>query len=82
MTNELEPCPFCGSDSAPVLSDCVEIEACVCFEDCKDGLAKCVVCDIHKGGCGASGGFAYSEEEAIKRWNARPNCGAEVVDGD
>lgn len=80
MTDELKPCPFCGEAESLEISDCVSLEACVHFEECKSDLTRCVVCNIHKGGCGASGGFAYSEAEAIKKWNTRYKRTCKAVD--
>lgn len=71
MSDELKPCPHCGSATAPEISNCVEIESCANFEECSCEPFSCVVCDVHKGGCGASGGFAVGEEKAVEKWNTR-----------
>lgn len=79
MEIKLKRCPFCFSDVA-CLSNAKELEDCKHFEDedkcpamkweenCK---SVCVVCDVSKGGCGASSGYATSIEKAIKKWNMR-----------
>ena len=54
---ELKPCPFCKKEVARI------------WEDEGDFT---VVCDWGKGGCGASGGYRGTEEEAVKAWNRRP----------
>lgn len=77
---ELLVCPHCGKQTA-VLSCAKELEECKYFEDedkcpsfewfeppCK--MVR-VVCDFQKGGCGATGGYATSIEEAVKKWNMR-----------
>lgn len=70
MTEELKPCPFCGKKVA-IVTNCVEIEGCENFESCANCGWKCVVCNAIDGGCGASGGYADSEEKAITKWNTR-----------
>lgn len=79
MEIKLRRCPFCFSDVA-CLSNAKELEDCKHFEDedkcpamkweeeCK---SVCVVCDVSKGGCGASSGYATSKEKAIRKWNMR-----------
>ena len=78
---KLIPCPFCGKVKPLEFSDAAE------FEDCKKALdTDCccdyepngcsmvaVVCNVNKGGCGASSGYARSYEKAAKKWNARVN---------
>lgn len=73
---KIEACPFCGSTTAPVV--CSEAEADGIEEG--DAAYSCassryiVVCDFHKGGCGASSGGSITPntpEMAIKKWNRR-----------
>lgn len=71
MSDELKPCPHCGSATAPEISNCVELESCANFDECPCETHLCVVCSVHKGGCGACGGFAPSEEGAVLKWNTR-----------
>lgn len=76
---KLLPCPFCGK-SAVVMSDVADCEMCGNFEsdECpeyrkpeKDGCMQIVVCDVGKGGCGASGGWRLGREAAAEVWNRR-----------
>lgn len=60
--SELLNCPFCGSESAPHVTD----SACECCIDFT------VVCNALNGGCGASGRFEETIDGAIKAWNRRP----------
>lgn len=71
MSDELKPCPHCGSATAPEISNCVELESCTNFDECPCEAHLCVVCSVHNGGCGACGGFAASEEGAVLKWNTR-----------
>lgn len=76
----ISPCPFCGSVKAPTVTTAQESEQCVHFESasckCFELDAECeiahVVCDMTKGGCGASSGYCLSKGEAVSKWNARP----------
>lgn len=76
----IAPCPFCGSAKAPTVTTAQESEQCVHFESasckCFELDAECevahVVCDMTKGGCGASSGYYLSKGEAVSKWNARP----------
>lgn len=78
MTNEvtLLPCPFCGRSDTTRYGRSSEFH-----EDCDGGDGGnddyfAVFCDASEprglGGCGASGGFAKTYEEAAGRWNRRP----------
>ena len=90
MEIKLRRCPFCGADVA-CLSNAKELEDCKHFEDedkcpamkweeeCK---SVCVVCDVSKGGCGASSGYATSIEKAIAKWNIRNQLTTETIDLD
>lgn len=79
-TVKLMPCPFCGADAAKI-STAMQLEECAMYEskDCPAQQAadtdscsyKTVVCDINKGGCGATSGFMPTEEEAVRAWNQR-----------
>lgn len=64
ITN-LKTCPFCGNKNVEICSG-AEIE-----ED--ENIAECyaVVCSIHDGGCGATGGYKNTREDAAKNWNNR-----------
>ena len=77
---EVSACPFCGSAKAPTVTTAMQSGQCVAFEiedDCPCfGLDEgcevwLVVCDITKGGCGASSGYRLSEGEAANDWNKR-----------
>ena len=70
MSEKLKRCPFCGKEVA-VVSSCVEVEGCGNFESCGGAGYSCVVCDAQNGGCGASGGYHDTREEAIDAWNRR-----------
>jgi len=54
---DIKPCPFCGK------SDSVEIEC--------DSEQFYVICSCYKDGCGASGGYRDTEEDAWEAWNKR-----------
>lgn len=77
----LAVCPFCGKSVAE-FATMKELEDCKHFED--DVCPACeidectgmrIVCNVLKGGCGASTGFAWSKERAIELWNRRANNG-------
>lgn len=78
---ELLPCPFCGHKTAPKMTDSEEYYG-EFFDDSSD-VFFAVICDASKpksiGGCGAAGGFARTEEEAIAKWNLRASLGAAQV---
>lgn len=65
----LAPCPFCNSDTALHLVTPDELHEC----DSGNDSDVAVICDYHMRGCGATGGFRQTEEEAIALWNSRPN---------
>lgn len=52
---ELKPCPFCGGKN---------------IEFCTLGFYS-MVCNVNKGGCGASSGYFSTVEKAIEAWNRR-----------
>ena len=75
---KLKRCPFCGADVG-IVCTAKELEKCS-FDneiDCVgyrvNGECTCftVVCDFHKGGCGATSGYAQTIEKAIAKWNVR-----------
>lgn len=76
--NELKPCPFCGKTVAGFAS-AKEEEDCKFFEDSERCEAfvyngcPCIkiVCNMQKGGCGASTGYCWSQADAIEKWNKR-----------
>lgn len=65
---ELKDCPFCGKDILVVSR-----------EDEAYGKAKnkngyfAVCCNFNKGGCGSTGGYRKTKEEAVEVWNKRHN---------
>lgn len=80
---KLIPCPFCGWGKTVEFTDVLEMESCkkALDKDCccdyePNGCSMvAVVCNVHKGGCGASSGYAGSYEEAAKKWNSRVDAG-------
>lgn len=79
-------CPFCGSVAPTVkLTDSAELG-----DDDWDSnmIMHTVVCDASRygerkeGGCGATGGFAFTKEEAIDRWNKRCAPSETVATGE
>lgn len=54
--SQLRACPFCDKEVAKVQRDPYKVY---------------VVCNYHEGGCGATGGYYHTEEEAIEAWNRR-----------
>ncbi len=58
MNNEkLKPCPFCGSETIEINSP--------------NGIDKEVICNLGKGGCGATVGWYVSIQKLRKAWNQR-----------
>ena len=58
----LRECPFCGKPDVDIR--------------CKPGengfrARYFVLCDYDDGGCGASGGWYHSPDEAVEMWNVR-----------
>ena len=68
----LKPCPFCGNREALDLEDFYEGSV-------LDSTDIAVVCNFHKGGCGASSSYQRSEAEAIAAWNRRAELPATPV---
>lgn len=68
MMPELQPCPFCGSTTAPTVMN--QNEAQWLDNDAKN-LSMVVCCAAKKFGCGASTGFCDTAEQAIEAWNKR-----------
>jgi hypothetical protein len=74
---ELEACPFCGQSHTLKIISAAELWAeddeSVEFYPHSDSVA--VTCNAAKpdgpGGCGAQGGFAPTEADAIAKWNTR-----------
>ena len=79
MLNELLACPFCGkSETLEIVTGQAFMDDDQEFWQHSDSFA--VVCSAAnpggKGGCGAMGGFAANENDAITKWNKRSNaCG-------
>lgn len=67
---EMKQCPFCGNKNIDI-DGCQGLEMCKGFEDCCENEMKSVVCNVNKGGCGASSGFCFTAEQAIEKWNIR-----------
>lgn len=67
---KIKPCPFCNaSETVQCLPE--SIISGNADEDTPDYFA--VNCNFNLGGCGATGGYRETEEEAIKAWNNRVN---------
>jgi len=65
--NKLKKCPFCGKTNIYIAPDW-ELEG----KDPDDGTGYfAAVCNYQNGGCGASGGYRETKEEAIAAWNNR-----------
>lgn len=75
MDEKLKSCPFCGKSVAEI-DDAKELGGCPYYDDCDQAeYEQCemhsVVCNVHRGGCGASSGYFFTAEEAISAWNRR-----------
>ena len=70
--NEFKPCPFCSKTDSLVIESCVDLQDCKNYDKCDEEYSyRAVICSFNRGGCGASGGFAKTREEAIAKWNRR-----------
>jgi hypothetical protein len=67
MTSALIQCPFCGSLTAPKVTDNVSLG----YAEHIEAFAYAVVCSAAVGGCGATCGFQETEDDAIEAWNKR-----------
>jgi Lar family restriction alleviation protein len=68
MSKELKPCPFCGNKEVGIFSDSDLGESDLGEDESGQFTA---VCSYNIGGCGASGSYEYTREEAAARWNTR-----------
>lgn len=63
--SDILPCPFCGSARFPTITAWVE----------DPGFGYTICCDASgwsdTKGCGASGGWGETPEDAIEAWNRR-----------
>lgn len=70
-TIDLLPCPFCNKPDTAKVSSSFDIYD----DDQGNGECWAVFCDASnpngRGGCGASGGFKPTQDEAIEAWNKR-----------
>ena len=55
---KLLSCPHCGKSN-------------IVLDEDENTNMKSFVCDFNNGGCGASGGYRETKEEAIEAWNRR-----------
>lgn len=60
---KLNPCPFCGSETALVLE----------MGEAPPEDWYNVTCDFNRGGCGGSSGYRHGRENAVDQWNVRYN---------
>jgi Lar family restriction alleviation protein len=76
---KIKACPFCGATESLEATPYYIGEICPEEFD-SDDVAVC--CNINKKGCGATGGYRETKEEAIKAWNKRaPYIIMEVING-
>lgn len=76
---KLKPCPFCGKTDSLEFTNAKELEECARFESeecpCFEQEPRChciaVVCNVHKGGCGATSGYATDIDRVVAKWNQR-----------
>jgi Lar family restriction alleviation protein len=70
VVGELVACPFCGK-SVATLSNTDELSG-------RPDIAfmHTVVCDAHRGGCGATVGYEPDQADAIASWNRRATLSA------
>lgn len=79
----VKECPFCNKSVAE-FATLKEMEDCKHFEDVRCPaceIDECtgvrIVCNALKGGCGASTGYAWSKDKAVKMWNRRGDADAD-----
>lgn len=77
-SEQLAPCPFCGSASAPeVLTEaqiqCTGCDTYTCDCECHSCEERnvAVCCVLGNGGCGATGRYDTSPKKAAAAWNRR-----------
>lgn len=76
---ELISCPFCGKKKCVQFTNAADMENCAkalsgdcCCDYEPEGCSMvAVVCNVNKGGCGASSGYAFGYEGAARKWNKR-----------
>ena len=68
MMPELQPCPFCGSTTAPTVMNQNEAQW---LDNDAENPSMVVCCAAKKFGCGASTGFCDTAEQAVEAWNRR-----------
>ena len=68
IVTELNPCPFCGSTTAPTVMNQNEAQW---LDNDAENLSMVVCCAAKKFGCGASTGFCDTAEQAVEAWNRR-----------
>ena len=66
IKQKLKPCPFCRKSDSVAVYSAAEIS-----KDPNELECYAVCCDIEKGGCGATGGYKDTPEEASENWNQR-----------
>lgn len=75
LEEKLKPCPFCGNNKVHIATSS-EMNNCSERGGYNESTMEeiptvTVVCNVNKGGCGATGGYSRIRKEAIKKWNAR-----------
>lgn len=65
----VKACPFCKDEKAPRVLTAEELSPRGDPEENSNNFVVC--CDVHENGCGGTGGFAQTSEQAIKQWNRR-----------
>jgi Lar family restriction alleviation protein len=74
MTDKLLPCPFCGqAEPVAVFDENKAKRNGKSDSGYKSKPYYAVVCNVNLNGCGASGGFKRTPQEAITAWNTRPS---------
>ena len=75
--NGLNSCPFCGKSDSVMYSNCKDLGDCQNWEECVIPGHIAVVCSFLSGGCGASGGYRKTAEEAADAWDQRADAKTE-----